>query len=102
TRLYTRTGLDWSERFQDLLPAFDALPCRSALIDGEVMSASGGTSAFSALQRDLKSGGPLQYFAFDLLFLDGKDLRKLPLLERKQLLQTLRSEERRVGKEGKY
>src|SRR5690606_20998651 len=57
TRLYTRTGLDWSERFQDLLPAFDALPCRSALIDGEVMSASGGTSAFSALQRDLKSGG---------------------------------------------
>ena len=89
TRLYTRTGLDWSERFQDLLPAFEALPCRSALIDGEVMSASGGTSAFSALQRDLKSGGPLQYFAFDLLFLDGKDLRKLPLLERKQLLQTL-------------
>src|SRR5690606_29911925 len=44
---------------------------------------------FSALQRDLKSGGPLQYYAFDLLFLDGKDLRKLPLLERKQHLQTL-------------
>ena len=88
-RLYTRTGLDWSDRFQDLLPAFGNLPCRSALIDGEVVSGSGGTSAFSALQRDLKSGGPLQYYAFDLLFLDGKDLRKLPLLERKQHLQTL-------------
>ena len=89
TRLYTRTGLDWSHRFQDLLPAFDSLPCRSALIDGEVVSGTGGTSAFSSLQHDLKSGGPLQYFAFDLLFLDGQDLRKLPLLERKQHLQTL-------------
>src|SRR5690606_28538437 len=89
TRLYTRTGLDWSDRFNALLPAFDHLPCRSALIDGEVVSGTGGTSAFSALQQDLRSGGPLQYFAFDLLFLDGKDLRKLPLLERKQHLQTL-------------
>src|SRR5690606_34299275 len=88
-RLYTRTGLDWTDRFDDLLPSLEALPCRSALLDGEVVSGSGGTSAFSALQHDLKTGGPLLYYAFDLLFLDGEDLRKLPLLERKARLETL-------------
>lgn len=88
-RLYTRTGLDWSDRFEDLLPSLEALPCRSALIDGEVVSGSGGSSAFSALQHDLKAGGPLLYYAFDLLFLDGRDLRRLTLRERKARLESL-------------
>ncbi len=89
-KLFTRSGLDWTEKFADLVPALKALPCRSALIDGEVMSGSKGeTSAFSALQKDLKSGGPLLYFAFDLLLIDGIDIRSESLLTRKKKLEKL-------------
>ncbi len=91
-KLYTRSGLDWSERFGHLLPSFEGLPCRSALIDGEVMAGDGeATSAFSALQDSLKSGAPLVFYAFDLLSLDGENLKDLPLLERKKRLEDLLS-----------
>ena len=89
-RLYTRSGLDWSDRFADLLPAFETLPCRSALLDGEVMAGNqSATSAFSALQENLKNGGPLLFYAFDLLVLDGKDLKSSGLLDRKAKLEHL-------------
>ncbi len=56
-QLYTRSGLDWSERYLGLPEAFEALECRSALIDGEVISPRKTRgSAFSALQNDLEKG----------------------------------------------
>lgn len=88
-RLYTRSGLDWTTTFGVLEPAFAALPCDSALIDGEVVAAGVERQAFSALQTRLKQGGALDYVAFDLLHLDGRDLTKLPLVERKTLLEEL-------------
>lgn len=89
-KLFTRSGLDWTEKFGALVPALAALPCRSALIDGEVMSGrEGDTSAFSALQKDLKTGAPLLYFAFDLLLIDGVDIRSESLLVRKKKLEKL-------------
>lgn len=88
-RLYTRSGKDWSEKFSPLLPALASLPCRNALLDGEVMPLSNGTSAFSSLQQALSSGAPLQYFVFDLLLLDDRELGRQPLLERKQALKKL-------------
>lgn len=89
-RLYTRSGLDWSKKFSVLQESMLALPCRSALLDGEVVADSAGTgSDFSALQQALKKGGMLLYYAFDLLSLDGADLRSLPLEARKQQLQQL-------------
>lgn len=89
-QLFTRSGRDWTERFEALVPSLRALPCRSALIDGEVMSGSNGeTSTFSALQKDLKTGGPLLYFAFDLLLIDGVDIRSESLLDRKRKLEQL-------------
>ncbi len=84
--LYTRSGKDWTDRFAALAGAFDPLPCDSALIDGEVMAAVIDGSPFSSLQRALSDGGPLVFFAFDLLELDGVDLTGEPLKERRGLL----------------
>lgn len=89
TRLYIRNGNDWTDRFAALDGLFDALRCRSALIDGEVMAATVRGSAFSALQEALNDGTPLVFYAFDLLALDGRDLTGLTQLDRRAALETL-------------
>ncbi|PVA11415.1 DNA ligase D [Pelagivirga sediminicola] len=91
TRLFTRSGKDWTDRFHALGGAFDPLPCDAALIDGEVMAARIRGSAFSALQEALKEGSALVFFAFDLLRIDGEDLRKTPQIERRERLARLLS-----------
>lgn len=85
---YTRTGLDWTAKFPDIADAMDEVECQSALMDGEAV-AHGGGSQFSALQKALKDGGPIEFYAFDLLELNGKSLKAQTLLERKETLQTL-------------
>lgn len=91
-RLYTRTGLDWTERFPRTAAAVAKLRVRSAILDGEVIvNDAHGRSSFQALQRALEEGGPIatQYAVFDLLALDGHDLRALPLDERRLRLRRL-------------
>lgn len=92
-RLLTRSGLDWTERFGRALPeALVALPLENGLLDGEVIVDNGaGASDFSALQADLSEGRTdrFVFYAFDLLHLDGEDLRALPLVERKARLASL-------------
>ncbi|MDP2733627.1 MAG: DNA ligase D, partial [Hoeflea sp.] len=89
-KLYTRSGLDWTDRYAGLTEAFTELDCRNALIDGEVVAASSARgSHFSALQRDLEEGRPVIFMAFDLPELDGKSLVKHKLTERKQALSLL-------------
>jgi bifunctional non-homologous end joining protein LigD len=90
-RAYTRSGLDWSEKFAGILAEARALPVRSALIDGEaVVFDAEGRSSFQALQSALKGApGSIDYLAFDLLELDGEDLTGLPLTERKQRLRAI-------------
>jgi bifunctional non-homologous end joining protein LigD len=89
--IYTRRGYDWTKRFRKI--AGDAFPinCRSAIIDGEVVvPASDGSTDFSVLQNELKgTSDKIVMVAFDLLYLDGYDLRKLPLDERKAHLKRL-------------
>jgi bifunctional non-homologous end joining protein LigD len=90
-KAYTRTGLDWSDRFAPIVAAAAAtisLPC---LIDGEVVALDAhGRPSFQALQASLKEGtGTLAYFAFDILSLDGKDLTSLSNLDRKARLAAL-------------
>ncbi len=91
--LLTRTGLDWTARFGEAVAAaFAALPVDAALIDGElVVEGQSGISDFSALQGDLSEGRTdrFVFYAFDLLHLDGYDLRGAPLLSRKAALETL-------------
>ena len=90
-RGYTRSGLDWSEKFAGIVEAARALKVRSALIDGEaVVLEPDGRSSFQALQGALKGApGSIDYFAFDLLELDGEDLTGLPLTERKAKLRAI-------------
>ncbi|MCF7701732.1 DNA ligase D [Loktanella sp. M215] len=89
TRLFTRNGHDWTDRFAALSGAFDTLPCKSALIDGEVMAAHVGPSAFSSLQDAIEAGSSLVLYAFDLLSLNGKDLTGLAQIERRKRLAAL-------------
>jgi bifunctional non-homologous end joining protein LigD len=88
--LRTRTGLDWTSRFSAIAQAAGVLP--DALIDGEVVALNAhGAPDFPALQVALSEGRTkdLVYFAFDLLFEAGEDLRALPLDARKQRLAAL-------------
>jgi bifunctional non-homologous end joining protein LigD len=90
--LTTRNGNDWTDRFKDLASALATLPCQNALLDGEaVHMAADGTMSFHALQNALSTGKKqdLHFWVFDLLFLNGEDVRDKPLLERKALLKEL-------------
>ncbi len=93
TRLLTRSGLDWTAKFGVAVPAaLAALPAGEAIIDGElVVEAAGGASDFSALQADLSEGRSdrFRFYAFDLLYLDGYDLRGASLVDRKGALKAL-------------
>jgi bifunctional non-homologous end joining protein LigD len=91
-RLLTRNGLDWAARMPSVARAVGELPVRSAMVDGELIRMrDDGVSSFPGLQAALKSGRDdrLLFYAFDLLHLDGWDLRPCPLLERKQVLEGL-------------
>ncbi len=90
--LLTRKGLDWTHRMPDLARAAEQIPCDSAVIDGEVVVLDDkGATSFADLQAAFQEGAKvhLNYFAFDLLHLDGHNLRDLPLSERKKLLERL-------------
>ncbi|AZN97147.1 DNA ligase D [Mesorhizobium sp. M9A.F.Ca.ET.002.03.1.2] len=92
-RLLTRTGLDWTEKFGgEIVAELRRLKCTDAIIDGEiVVLADSGVSSFALLQADLSAGRTdrFLYYVFDLMRLDGEDLRTEPLVERKQALQDL-------------
>ena len=96
-RVYTRNGLDWSDKFAPLAKAIAALDLPPALIDGEIVSYDKeGNPDFSSLQAVLKRGHgaqtdatPLSFHAFDLLEQDGADLTGLTNIERKERLEAL-------------
>ena len=86
---YTRNGLDWTKRFSTIARAFD-IPVQ-AIVDGEAVVIKDGRTNFSELHAALAGGrqGCIEYYAFDLLYLDGYDLRAAPQIERKRLLKEL-------------
>ena len=92
-RLLTRSGLDWTERFgAGVVAALAGLGVENALIDGElVVEGPNGASDFSLLQADLSAGRAdrFVYYAFDLLHLDGFDLRGAALTARKEALESV-------------
>jgi bifunctional non-homologous end joining protein LigD len=81
---YTRNGHDWSERYPGIIASARKLPCRSAILDGEVIVQDArGVSDFEALQAAFRSQPTrLIFYAFDLLHLNGKDVLDRPLVER--------------------
>ncbi len=87
-RLFTRRGYDWSDRYPLIVAAAAALPA-DATIDGEaVVSDDAGVADFERLHSREHDGQAVLY-AFDLLGLDGEDMRSKPLFERKRALQRL-------------
>ncbi|GEN28087.1 ATP-dependent DNA ligase [Halovibrio variabilis] len=91
-RLITRNGKDWSDRLPRLAELLTQLPVKSALIDGEVVALDKeGTSSFRYLQEAMsnKETEDLVYQVFDLPYLEGYDLKKVPLIERKHALAQL-------------
>jgi len=90
-RAFTRNGHDWTDSYAPIVAEAVKLRCQSAIIDGEVVaSAEAGEAAFDEIRPAIARGGRgLVMVAFDLLFLDGKDLRSLPLAERRRQLQRL-------------
>ncbi len=93
-KLVTRTGIDWTERYGALAGAFASLPAKQAILDGEIVVVDAqGVSHFADLQQALSDHASerLTYFAFDLMYLDGFDLRAVPLADRKAMLESLLS-----------
>jgi bifunctional non-homologous end joining protein LigD len=90
-KIFTRRGHDWTHRFKKV--AHDAwhIKAASAVVDGEiVVPAADGTTDFSVLQNELKGKSTsIVLVAFDLLYLNGRDLRKLPLFQRKAELKKI-------------
>ena len=92
-RLRTRNGKDWTGSFPSLAAAMEKLKVKDAVLDMEaVIVDEKGKSSFQALQAALGDGGKpenIVAYVFDLLHLDGKDLTRLPLTERKEKLENL-------------
>jgi bifunctional non-homologous end joining protein LigD len=91
-KLLTRNGKDWTEKFEPIADLLGALPVQSAILDGEMVALDeSGASSFGELQEALTTGDQmrLQYYLFDLLYLNGENLTNLSLLERKKRLQPL-------------
>jgi bifunctional non-homologous end joining protein LigD len=93
-KVYTRSGLDWSAKFPELVAAAREIECESALLDGEIVKLDEqGNTGFSALQQAISEGGRgLSLFLFDALEVDGEDLAPLPNIERKARLASLLGE----------
>jgi bifunctional non-homologous end joining protein LigD len=93
-KVYTRSGLDWSDKFPEIVEAARELEVGSALFDGEIVKIDEkGNTNFSALQAAISEGGRgLALFLFDALEIDGEDLTSLPNLERKERLASLLGE----------
>jgi bifunctional non-homologous end joining protein LigD len=87
--VFTRNGHDWSERFPAIVRAAANLRCQSAIIDGEAIVQNGdGASDFEALSSAMRrQPHSIIVYAFDLLHLDGKDMRQETLSARRANLK---------------
>ena len=95
-KVFTRSGLDWSDRFPGITAAAAALDVRSALIDGEIVAFKDGRPDFSTLKDAISSNGEMTMFAFDLLSHDGDDLTAFSTVERKARLTSIIGDDARL------
>ena len=90
--LWSRNALPWDDRIPDILQAVQALGLTSARLDGELIALDAdGQPDFNGLQKTLsgEANAPLAYVLFDLPYLEGWDLSRTPLIQRKAVLQAL-------------
>jgi bifunctional non-homologous end joining protein LigD len=89
TRLLTRNGFDWTKRYPRIVAGLEALEVKSATIDGEAVWLGGDGIADFRMLQSRRDDRRVSFYAFDLLELDGKDICKEPLEQRRELLQSL-------------
>jgi bifunctional non-homologous end joining protein LigD len=91
TRVFTRNGFDWSQHYPSIVRAASNVRCKTAIIDGEAVVQDGnGASNFDSLRSAMRwRSNEIILYAFDLLHLDGNDLRRQTLLERRSKLRWL-------------
>ncbi|ESX03355.1 ATP-dependent DNA ligase [Mesorhizobium sp. LSJC268A00] len=91
TRIYTRRGLDWTTKYRDIVAASAELGAESAIIDGEIVVLNdAGLSDFGELRKAItRRQHDLYFVAFDLLHLNGHDLRDMALQERREILESM-------------
>lgn len=91
-QFWSRNGKDWTSKFPRLAESLKRLPAKAAVLDGEIVALDAkGRASFQKLQQSIgKSGdGGFVYQLFDLMFVDGYDLRRVALISRKQILNEL-------------
>ncbi|WNL44100.1 DNA ligase D [Dyella sp. BiH032] len=90
-KLWSRNRIEWTARVPGIVQALETLGLESARLDGELIAVKDGHSDFGLLQQVLsgEAHSPLLYAVFDLIHLEGHDLSRVPLRERKDLLQRL-------------
>ncbi|MDQ6647760.1 MAG: DNA ligase D [Pseudomonadota bacterium] len=88
---WSRNALSWTDKIPDIRQAVEALGLDSAQLDGELIALNNGQTDFNALQQTLsgEKSSPLVYTLFDVPYLDGYDLTRTPLIERKAILESL-------------
>src|SRR6202045_454968 len=106
-QILTRRSNDWTDKYPALAKAIAGLPAQNAYLDGELCGVlPDGKTAFNLIQNATDAGqGSLVFFVFDLLFLEGEDIRDLPLVDRKARLEavlvgapeSLRYNDHRIG-----
>jgi len=101
-RFLSRNGKDWTEKFPNLLEALKKFPAATAILDGEIVILDKeGRSSFQKLQQAMKnSSSPFIFEIFDLVYLDGFNIARTPLRERKALLQELLTSDKLKGTRG--
>jgi bifunctional non-homologous end joining protein LigD len=90
-RLWSRNGIEWTDKVPELAKAVASLKLKSAQLDGEMIVPTASGSDFNALQGRLgaENKAPLRYVLFDVPYLQGKSLAEMPLIERKAQLAAL-------------
>ncbi|TGP86375.1 ATP-dependent DNA ligase [Mesorhizobium sp. M2D.F.Ca.ET.223.01.1.1] len=90
-RIFTRRGLDWTSKYRDLVKTAGELGAESAIIDGEIIVLNDkGISDFGELRKAItRRQHDLYFVAFDLLHLNGHDLRDMPLVDRREILEAM-------------
>jgi DNA ligase D-like protein (predicted ligase) len=86
-RLLSRNDLSMNRRFPTIAPALEEQSCKRFAIDGEVVAFSGGQTSFAKLADAREGRAKIFYYVFDITWLDGQDVRPLPLRERKRMLR---------------
>ncbi|MCZ4493262.1 MAG: ATP-dependent ligase [Conexibacter sp.] len=87
-RLLSRNDLSFNGRFPEIAAALEAQPQRRFAVDGEIVAFDGAQTSFAKLAQRGRTHVPVFFYIFDVLWLDGEDVRALPLRSRKRLLRS--------------